>query len=982
MGSTCVVTDDTNPYTEEISSICATDGARIKLPADKTITIKPHASVTVPVTVVAGSTTQWLGGWVTFTSANPARQPSLSVPMMGFAGDWNAETIIATPADQKTGHDALDNVLKTVYEVEPDSDTQTGLSATQDGYTEAILEAPLALSPKQGDFTITPRLALYRTASDIQADIVDASGRVRATRKSFFPHRALLSYYTPQSSSPRSSATAFNGLSFDGYVWDADTQRKVMLPEGRYEYRIKARLGAAWPWQKPVTMPFFIDSTPPQASVDSVTCATATDCTVKVSASDSLTEVYALILRDSDGANCFYESDGKGHYTVFGVPVSDLGKIVVTDSANNRTVIDAGPPSKTFILTNGKYFTDILNARSVDIDTGQPLIVNNRAILRGIAAADIAAISVDGHVQHRPAAAQGKPWMFTLKVPVAAGSNTIVVKAEGPSPDRPILYTRTLTFAVDNVAPTISDLKYPGGSCLKLNVTYGTVTLSGISAKVSDNLAATVEVSLYDERNHLYWSGNVTNNATVSINNVGEEWHGSQSFQLVASDGYNTTSVAISPCPITIDATDDMSDIAVAGTWTVAPDQFMVWPGADAMTQSGDRIMFTLRGQFAVMPKRFRIAVLTHNLDIKDPNKIDYHDVEVGADKRFSYPITVPDGTLATVIYNVDIEQADKTTTQLKRNILVPLDLRHPTMNLKFVPGISSDGTIYINKPSGCQAVPIAVSGRIGDNMNGYYLFVDNTNIANLVNNSAVGGYQPISLQQSTRDVSLSLPVDDQSVHRLFAVDNAGNSVTRYIPVVCDNAAPTIDVRGLKNNDVVKAAGSATVGVSDPYLKEAQVYLDGKPLEEKSIASWHNPNAQEYQGLFDKPHEFKKLGGAKRPSTLDFTIPFAGLANGQHTVVVNGIDMAGNPAAHAIVFTVQSPEPKPAPPSGGGATQGNAAQKAAQKGAQKGASHGQTSRGGSSSLAVTGTNAAGLVAASLMLIIGGVFLVFLRRGRA
>ena len=232
------------------------------------------ASVTVP----AGGTVQVTG---TLTiPANAAKNHyveaflpfdgdvDLSLPLMGFYGDWyGCQRIIDLPAWDDG------NIMTDYYENLPVTTVAAGDSYA--GFdTESMTTDPdhIAFSPNgDGDFDAAqPIVGMLRSAAEVTVDVLDENGQV--VRQ--INHRENVAKYLAmdanESRSPislLSSGTAGDGT-WDGTRYDIATGEYVMCDEGQYTLRIRARMPGS-DRVETTLLPVKLDLTAPQVHITS-----------------------------------------------------------------------------------------------------------------------------------------------------------------------------------------------------------------------------------------------------------------------------------------------------------------------------------------------------------------------------------------------------------------------------------------------------------------------------------------------------------------------------------------------------------------------------------------------------------------------------------------------------------------------------------------------------------------------------------------
>lgn len=232
------------------------------------------ASVTVP----AGGTAQVTGTLTIPASAAKNHfveafvslegDVDLSVPVMGFYGDWyGSERIVDLPAWDE------DNILTNYYENLPVTTVAAGGSYA--GYdTENLTTDPqhIAFSPNgDGDFdTAQPILGLLRSSQEITVDVLDGNGQVVRQINHRENVAKTLAMDANESRSPitlLSGGTQGDGT-WDGTRYDIATGEYVMCDEGQYTLRIRARMPGS-DRVETTLLPVKLDVTAPQVHITS-----------------------------------------------------------------------------------------------------------------------------------------------------------------------------------------------------------------------------------------------------------------------------------------------------------------------------------------------------------------------------------------------------------------------------------------------------------------------------------------------------------------------------------------------------------------------------------------------------------------------------------------------------------------------------------------------------------------------------------------
>lgn len=432
------------------------------------------ASVTfdkTAVTVPAGGTVQVTG---TLTiPANAAKNHyveaflpfdgdvDLSLPLMGFYGDWyGCQRIIDLPAWDDG------NVVTDYYENLPVTTVAAGDSYA--GFdTESMTTDPdhIAFSPNgDGDFDAAqPIVGMLRSAAEVTVDVLDENGQV--VRQ--INHRENVAKYLAmdanESRSPislLSSGTAGDGT-WDGTRYDIATGEYVMCDEGQYTLRIRARMPGS-DRVETTLLPVKLDLTAPQVHI---TSAAVDDgmlyLTYTAQDYSGILNTAAVFVNGQEeldfvpGNDAAYNEE-TGEYSVV-LPVEtyqdgQMNEIALTcmDYAFNGTTdilytnarLDAAVMFSN--LNNDDSLTvlrDISYSNEFDYDTAQRVnITDCMAQIRGIASASVKSLTINGQEAvfdarngFRLDLPVEKPGLLTLQVVAKDAQGNVVFQADKPA---------------------------------------------------------------------------------------------------------------------------------------------------------------------------------------------------------------------------------------------------------------------------------------------------------------------------------------------------------------------------------------------------------------------------------------------------------------------------------------------------------------------------------------------------------------------
>lgn len=871
----------------------------------RTITVPAHGTADVSWTITpAAGEAHWLEGWLMLHSTDPA-QPDLSVPYMGFVGDWNKEPIIDTPV-----YDTEPSLMQHVFG--KDNPHKTVLASKLGSTTYDRGVGANYFSPNgDGTFdTIFPKLMLLRSAQEAKFSIVDANGKVvRELGSERDYQHPLLSKIIETTSSMAESAT---DRKWDGTVWDAKKAEFVTAPEGKYSFKVQARLSKNFAWQN-VTMPFTLDVTAPTLTTSvSTNSDGATSVVVKVTDSGSGVVPAGITARDGQGNKLVADTTSVPGSVVFPVANPSAARSVdvrAVDRAGNtseKTVMLAGTAVVTpDALMQGTVVNTDTPDRSTLTDTGDKTFLRSDKTLpvRGSVSDAVAKVTVNG-----VDATISADRHFEAMVGWTEGHNTYEIVALDSAGK---VLDRTSTWVdVDLKGPQLTADAPRGDDNLVTIGSDGTVTVKG---NVSDDQAR-----VGDTRRPLTLTVDgkkVSPDSDGSFTATVKPKTGQTQVVVSASDGVNTSVVALPlDLPVASDGAlritfdddamaDDSNPFGQQDIFLDKDDKF-VDPSTSPRT-------YTVSGTFNRAPKSFTI---------------DGKEVKLDSKLHFAVKVPISQG-LTKVGYTVTAPGADAKTLESAWRIFY--DTRIPGIQLDS-PTIAEDGAAYIPKPSD----DITFAGSVWDNAFGYELAL-NGNIVTNFNNVWDPGAR-INKQAFSQAVTAS----DGDRILLGLYDLMGNGMERVIPVISDGEAPKVDVEGVKAGEVLSSPTTIKVVASDAHLRNMKVTLDGKevafketevtPAEGAETTIVGEPDdtastgsnstngsravaakAAAAQASVDARARAANAGGTKAATgeghtVLTFTLPTDSLAAGNHALAVTATDRADHRTDVAVPFTIDA----------------------------------------------------------------------------
>ncbi len=224
--------------------------------SDKTLTVKAGKSKDFTITInlknaksaleKAFKNGYFTEGFVFLKAKNKEDSlPTLSIPFVGFKGDWNKANII----------DPLPNDSESFYGDTGLTDPVTGQYYGINPFNKTLNPDQIAFSPN-GDGvydTAAPALSFLRNAKTVEYSIVDSKGTV--LRKLFTDKEQRKNYYASSTVSFKPAMTK----------WDGKANNKLVA-EGKYFYQVKSTVDYAGKQPQVFKIPVLVDNTVPTVS--------------------------------------------------------------------------------------------------------------------------------------------------------------------------------------------------------------------------------------------------------------------------------------------------------------------------------------------------------------------------------------------------------------------------------------------------------------------------------------------------------------------------------------------------------------------------------------------------------------------------------------------------------------------------------------------------------------------------------------------
>ncbi|PEK98849.1 S8 family serine peptidase [Bacillus sp. AFS017336] len=305
-------------------------------------------------------------GFITLKNdSQDAGLPDISVPYVGFKGDWNAAPILDdTMADPSTSY--FSGLTYGSGFVDQDGNA----IGNNYGFLGTFNKAKLAISPngdKHND-ALSPVLQFLRNSKTVEYSITDRSGNtLRKLYTNKYGERK--DYYT--------SGKAQAGYSYkpEYTQWDGKVNNKL-VPEGLYYYTIKTQVDYPGKPQQVVNFPVVVDNTAPVISNATYSknklYFKVQDNGSGISDVDIYTDnkkVWVDNIKEVNPTTKEYVVDLKELKDKYNVDIKNNIDIVVWDNASNGSIVTLSSPDNTipYIVSNSPSPTGAYNTRDISV---------------------------------------------------------------------------------------------------------------------------------------------------------------------------------------------------------------------------------------------------------------------------------------------------------------------------------------------------------------------------------------------------------------------------------------------------------------------------------------------------------------------------------------------------------------------------------------------------------------------------------------
>ncbi|MBD7910699.1 S8 family serine peptidase [Clostridium cibarium] len=722
------------------------EGSGVTLDKNEVV-VKANSTAEVTATLNLSdkvATENFVEGYIHFTSEDLA-EPSLSVPYMGFYGDWGKESIVDAPkyvgsSDYKIGTTGL---------MTYSNGKNNYLGSTIKNDELFIEKDKVAISPNGDGIkdNLFPALYMLRNSKELKAQVIDKDGNV--IKDLYVSPRVVKTMYSDYASG-KEDAKYLNGAKWDGTVYNSSTGKEEKAKDGEYKIRITNSMELEGSKEQVLDLPVKLDSVAPEIKIEGVE-----------KYKDSKGGIHYKLKwkeADNDGGsgpdNSFTAAiDGK----IIAIKESDItevngiysSEIPFNEGEINTVQIAGYDNAGNYTEASEKLKADDLKTIAISgmedgLVIGQAELVNGKYVVEGTAGNDLGKLIVNG----KEVAITSN--YFEAPVDVKEGINTIKIQAEDKGGKN----------ILDKEYKVILDTKNP-------EVTVDPNIGDASPYFTTEDNSIKFNVSVKDDTGVTGYLKNGTSSTTLDLKS------GQATGEVSLKDGLNSIKLLVSD---------------KAGNSTVKNMTVVKGNSLSKLNVTIDNLSFA---QFikASQVKNGIYKVLGHVNKNAKVLKINGQDVNINSDLTFTYDFSVKNGNNLLKVYAEDND--GKIVANYAYKAYYDETLPKISMSL---PLIREDGNIYTNNSK------FNVSGKVTDNMFGYSFYLNGDCLIHFDS-------QPVSDERLLeKEFSKDINLNDGLNHvSLLAEDEFGNKVSDDIKVILDKVAPnapSIDVLRETNKPV------------------------------------------------------------------------------------------------------------------------------------------------------------------------------------
>lgn len=777
-------------YSEEAKSSkieeVVLDNSKVTFDTDS-VTVEPGKTATVNATLSIGdnvSSERFVEGFLNFTPKD-SDDVALSVPFMGFYGDWSKENIVDSPSfigndESKIGTTGLVSKVTNGYSY---------LAATTDKNGNMIINKDnVAFSPNKDGIQddVFPMLYFLRNSKKLKVQVVDSEGNVvKDLYEQDYVRKNNLSDYMNGT-----KGKSLSGAKWDGTVYNSVTGKFENVKDGQYSIRVINQLELEGSKEQVLDLPVKIDTVAPSVEIKGIESYTDSEGKVQY-------KLNWIANDNADGTgiiNTFTAYVGDKKYAISAKDVTEVdGKysatLPIVDGEVNDVKLAAADNAGNITVAEGRYKVGDLKTVAVSgISDGMIItekdLTDGKFVVKGTAGKGLKKLLVDDKK------VEFKDNYFETPVDVKEGENIIKIYAEDEGGK---VVNQEYKVILDTTGPDLDITTNAAKDGEYYTISEGKLALN---VNVKDELGFVLNDKGMPADGTCYVK--VEGSSDVTVLKLDADGNGKENIKL--ADGLNTVKIyAVDKAGNKTVKELKVLKNAASSKFTVKLDTLSKYAFlGKSSTKDG---VYTVTGSVTEMPKVF---------------KLNGEDVKVNDDFTFSYDFKLKEGLNLLRIYG---EDTDGRLTQ-NYSVKVYYDGTAPTIIFNGADA-REDGNVYTNKSE------FDVKGIITDNLYGYTLYV-NDDVAMNVDVYPLDD-QNILRKEFSKIVSLKEGLNKVNI---MAVDQVGNKASQDVPVVLDTVAPNKPSVALSTDKPANKPVKVSIISDEKQIDKYEYSLDGKTYYE------------------------------------------------------------------------------------------------------------------------------------------------------
>ncbi|OPJ61922.1 S8 family serine peptidase [Clostridium oryzae] len=285
--------------TTDMSYDVKANGAKVTFDKAK-VTVAAGKTANVNVTITLSSKTkknEFVEGYVQFVSHNGGQ--TLTVPYMGFYGDWSSLSIMDKPMWDENS----DLGLTGVYNA--DTDEVMGVTGKDKDGNTVVNKDCIAASTKTG-VKVEPKVALLRNAKNFKLDVLDKNKKV--VRTLYVDYDLQKDLFASAGNDSGDDYSAASQWIWNLKVYNAKTGKNEYVKDGQYYFRFTANIDYIGAKKQTMDLPIKVDSAAPKVSITSSNVTDTNKYTLNFNAADDFSglDVFNIKVNNKD----YIDADG------------------------------------------------------------------------------------------------------------------------------------------------------------------------------------------------------------------------------------------------------------------------------------------------------------------------------------------------------------------------------------------------------------------------------------------------------------------------------------------------------------------------------------------------------------------------------------------------------------------------------------------------------------------------------------------------